>query len=144
MQTWWTRLVNRLTYLASYRTTRVLAMTLLALMLPSVALANAENPVTRLRDKMKLRWEILDNSDFVFIIIMIGITIMIIGAFIFIIGRIVAHVIKSQRGKAVLWDKQFWLTQGGALVILFFFTGGFLFTLLEKLYDWTHGINLDK
>lgn len=129
--------------LKSYRLVAGLLPVFLFL-LPSIAMAAEDNPITKIKKYLKLRWELLDKADWAFGLIMVVVTLMVIFVIVYFIFKIVGHIISSQRGKATLWDKQFWLTQGGGLLIVFLLVGGFFMSTLEAIYDWTHNIKVEE
>jgi hypothetical protein len=116
----------------------------LLMMIPSVAGAEGENPVTKLKDKLKFNWAVIDNLDFGFTLFMIVISLFIVACFCLIIFFVVTHVMKSLRGKAEIGDKRFWIKISVSALILFLFTGGAVMGILEKIYTWQSNLKIGQ
>lgn len=145
IQKMWGKFISSLMYRGSFRISAAAIWALFMLMIPTAAFAEgSENPITKLKEKLKYRWDVLDNADFVFILVMFFVTLAVIAAIVFIIVKVVIHVMASVQGKANMWDKKFWLTMGGALLILFVLIGGLVFEVMESLFNWTNDINIEK
>ncbi|MEK4108603.1 MULTISPECIES: hypothetical protein [Paenibacillus] len=106
-------------------------------LLPVVAYADDENPVTKMKSMLKFNWKVLDGLGFLFYIIMIPLTLAIIALLVWCIVDVVKYLIKVRRAKASLGDKKFWIELAITLLIVFLFTSGAFLNVLENVYDWT-------
>lgn len=112
-------------------------------MLPMAAFANKEgNPIDKINEKVKFDWGILDKADFVFSPASIVISLLVIGALLFALVRVIIRVVKISTGKASLKDKGFWIEVGVIFLILFLFFSGAFFSFLSGLYEWTSNQDL--
>lgn len=120
------------------------SMFVLSILLPVLAFAEGENqnPITKIKDKMKFRWEVLENLDFVFLIVMIPVTLLLVGTFVFSLIRIATFIWKISHGKASIKNKEFWIEMGAVVLILFLFISGAFFSFLENMYNWTNKQNI--
>ncbi|MEK3868047.1 hypothetical protein MHH60_31815 [Paenibacillus sp. FSL H7-0716] len=110
---------------------------LIVFLLPVVAYADDENPVTKMKSMLKFNWKVLDGLGFLFYIIMIPLTLAIIALLVWCIVDVVKYLIKVRRAKASLGDKKFWIELAITLLIVFLFTSGAFLNVLENVYDWT-------
>jgi hypothetical protein len=102
----------------------------------------SQNPFTVLKAKMKFNWRILEGADWLFYLIMIALSAMMIGLLIYTVYGVVVHLIHIRRGKANLKDSKFWIESGVIIFILFLFFSGAFFSLLENVYSWTNTLDL--
>ncbi|ASA20269.1 hypothetical protein [Paenibacillus donghaensis] len=101
-------------------------------------LAHAEdNPITKIKDKMKFNWTVLDGLDFIFTPIGLFISLITIATLIFVVVKVVIKLIKISAGKGSIKDKWFWIEAGLLVFIVFLFISGAFFSFLENVYNWT-------
>jgi hypothetical protein len=118
---------------------------LLLLALPiSVFADDNPNPFTKLKTKMKFNWGVLDNTDWVFNLVMIVISLATIVLLVLTIWDIIRFLFKVRKGKADMKDKKFWIECGVIVFILFLFFSGLFFTILENLYNYITAQNIGK
>ncbi|WP_088834404.1 MULTISPECIES: hypothetical protein [Paenibacillus] len=97
-----------------------------------------ENPFTNMKEKMKFNWRIMEGADWVFYIIMLLLSGLMIYLLIATVGGVITHLVKIKHGKASLKDRNFWLETGFIIFfIVLLFSGGF-FKILESIYSWTN------
>ncbi|WP_138753530.1 hypothetical protein [Paenibacillus sinopodophylli] len=106
-------------------------------MLPVMAYAADDNPITKIKKYFKFDWKILDGLGFMFYLIMIPISFMIIFLLIYSLYDIIRFGIRVKRAKASLNDKKFWIEAGVVFLIIFFFFSGLFLDFLEQVYTWT-------
>jgi hypothetical protein len=115
-----------------------LPMMMMIWMIPFVAYAaDDQNPVTKIKQYFKFDWKILDGLGFLFYLVMIPISFMIIFLLVYSLYDIIRFAIKVKRGNASLNDKKFWIECGIVFLIIFFFFSGLLLDFLEQVYTWT-------
>ncbi|MFM9329042.1 hypothetical protein [Paenibacillus mesotrionivorans] len=115
----------------------LLMLCLLSLLVPVIAFAADENPITKIKQKMGFNWKVLDGLDFIFSPVMIAVTLLLIGLLIFSVIGIITHLWKIKRAKASLSDKKFWIESLFVVVMVFLFVSGGIWGLLEQIYNWT-------
>lgn len=130
-------MLKRMKFLISWVTAFVLT-----LVFPVACFAATTNPFTKMRDKLRFNWKVIDNLDFLFIIFMVFMSLVVIGLFLLVIFSLASHLWKSYRGKAQIGDKGYWIRFSVTLLILFMFFGGALFALLEKVYNWQDNLDI--
>lgn len=122
----------------------LLMLSLLSLLVPVIAFAADENPITKIKEKMKFNWKVIDGLDFLIYILMIGISLLLIALLVYSVWGIVIHLWKIRRGKASLTDKKFWVESLVVFVIVFLFFSGGIMGLLEQIYSWTSNQNIGE
>lgn len=115
----------------------LLMLSLISSLLPVIAFAADENPITKIKEKMKFKWTVLDGMDFIFSPVMIAVTLLLILLLVFSVFKVITHLWKMSRGKAHLADKMFWIESLFVVVMVFLFISGGFFGLLEQIYNWT-------
>lgn len=114
-----------------------LPMMIMIWMTPVIAFAADDNPITKLKKYFKFDWKILDGLGFMFYIIMVPITFMIIFLLVYSIYDIIRFGIQVKKAKASINDKKFWIETGVVFLIIFFFFSGLFLDFLEQVYNWT-------
>ncbi|MDH6507670.1 MULTISPECIES: hypothetical protein [unclassified Paenibacillus] len=106
-------------------------------MLPMLAYADDNNPITKIKEKMKFNWKVLDGLDFVFTPIGLVISLLTIATLVFVVVRVIIKLVKISTGKGTIKDKWFWIEAGLIVFIVFLFISGAFFSFLENIYNWT-------
>lgn len=106
--------------------------------------AEEKNPITEIKKEMTFNWGVLENLGFLFYLIMIPLSLIIIGIIVLVIWRIVRRVLKASTGKEVLSDKKFWIEIGCIILIVFIFMSGMFWDFLEAVYTWTANQDITK
>lgn len=118
---------------------QVLMITLsIFLLFPTLAFAEGDNPFRKLAEKMKWNFGVLDGLDFVFTIIMIVLSLLVIAASVILIIRIVLKAVKVKKGQSLLKDKDFWMEVAATTLLLALLFSGALFNIIASIYDWTN------
>ncbi|WP_336775391.1 hypothetical protein [Paenibacillus sp. MMO-58] len=113
---------------------------LLFLVRASMAMAAAktnDNPITTLKKEMGFNWGVLNNLGWLFYIIMIPLTLVVIGTLVFCIWKAASFILKVARGKESLNNKMFWIELGVVILFIFLFISGAFLDILEQIYNWT-------
>jgi hypothetical protein len=110
----------------------------------SFVLANEENPIRVLRGLFKLNWSFINNFSFLFFIIMIPITILVVGLLAYAVYRTIKHGYGIIKGEGTLKDWDFWARLGIVILIVFLFASGLFFDLLELIYEGLNEVELDS
>lgn len=105
-------------------------------MLPMLAYAD-DNPITKIKEKMKFNWKVLDGLDFIFTPIGLFVSLITIATLIFVVIKVVTKLVKISAGKGTIKDKWFWIEAGIVVFIVFLFISGAFFSFLENIYNWT-------
>lgn len=105
--------------------------------MPMMAYAAEDNPITKIKEKMKFNWKVLDGLDFVFTPIGLFISLITIATLIFVVVRVIIKLVKISTGKGTIKDKWFWIEAGLIVFIVFLFISGAFFSFLENIYTWT-------
>lgn len=119
------------------KTITVLMMFFSVFLLPIMAYADDNNPITKIKEKMKFNWKVLDGLDFVFTPIGLFISLITIATLIFVVVRVIIKLVKISTGKGTIKDKWFWIEAGLIVFIVFLFISGAFFSFLENIYNWT-------
>ncbi|GGG06375.1 hypothetical protein GCM10010912_58720 [Paenibacillus albidus] len=104
--------------------------------MPMMAYAD-DNPITKIKEKLKFNWKVLDGLDFVFTPIGLFISLITIATLIFVVVRVIMKLVKISTGKGTIKDKWFWIEAGILVFIVFLFISGAFFSFLENVYNWT-------
>lgn len=117
-------------------------MSILLFLVPTMAFAESsggagENPFRKLADKLKFNFAVMDGLDWVFWIVMIVISLMVIVLLVWIVADIVKFLIKVRRAKEDIKNTKFWIEAGATILILYLLVGGAFFNMMANLYDWT-------
>ncbi|WP_438498660.1 hypothetical protein, partial [Paenibacillus sp. IHBB 3054] len=94
------------------KTITVLMMFFSVFLLPIMAYADDNNPITKIKEKMKFNWKVLDGLDFVFTPIGLFISLITIATLIFVVVRVIIKLVKISTGKGTIKDKWFWIEAG--------------------------------
>lgn len=97
-----------------------------------------ENPITTLKKEMGFNWGVLDNLGWLFYIVMIPLTLVVLGTLVFCIWNAAVFILKVARGKERLSNKMFWIEIGVVILFIFLFISGALLDILEQIYNWTN------
>lgn len=115
-----------------------LPMMIMVWMIPVMAYAADEsNPITKLKKYFKFDWKLLDGLGFMFYVVMVPITFMIIFLLVYSIYDIIRFGIKVKQAKESMGNKKFWIETGVVFLIIFFFFSGLFLDFLEQVYNWT-------
>lgn len=79
--------------------------------------------------------EAFDSVDWFLVIVMMFATITCVGAFIYLLYKIIHRILQSQMGKVVLFEKRFWVQVGVGMMLVLSFMAGLFFVFIEKMYD---------
>ncbi len=107
------------------------------LLVPTSAFAADENPITKFKDKMKMQWGLIDDAGWLFKIVMIGVTGLVIALFVACIIGVIWHVYKVLRAQRKFGDKVFWGTEIGCLFIVIMYMTGAYLDVFENFYNFT-------
>lgn len=110
------------------KTITVLMMFFSVFLLPIMAYADDDNPITKIKEKMKFNWKVLDGLDFVFTPIGLFISLITIATLIFVVVRVIIKLVKISTGKGTIKDKWFWIEAGLIVFIVFLFISGAFFS----------------
>lgn len=108
-------------------------------LMPVFAFAESkgDNPITTIKEGLKLNWNALKGLGWAFYIISIPLTLMVAGLLVWCIWAMISHLLKVRRGKKSFKDAPFWIEMGATILIVFLFMSGAFWSVLEKVYDWT-------
>lgn len=96
-----------------------------------------ENPIKQIREKMEFNWKIFEGLDFVFLILAIPYTIIVIGLLLYSLWGILKFFWGANKGQRSLADKPFWIRVSITLLVLFMLLSGLFWDGLELIYSWT-------
>lgn len=97
----------------------------------------SENPIKKIREKMKFNWSIFEGLDFVFFLLAIPYTIIVIGLLLYSLWGILKFFWGANKGQRSLSDKPFWIRVSITLLVLFMLLSGLFWDGLELIYSWT-------
>jgi len=119
------------------KTGTLLLMVLFSMFIMPVLAYAEDNPITKIKEKMKFNWKVLDGLDFIFTPIGLFISLITIATLIFVVVKVIIKLVKISAGKGTIKDKWFWIESGLVVLIVFLFISGAFFSLLENIYNWT-------
>lgn len=105
--------------------------------LPLSAFADESNPMTKIKEEVKIDFGIINGMNFFFTPLGKVISLIVFAGLLFLIGRIIWRIVRVSTGKASLKDKWFWIENGISLLIIFLIINGSFFALLESIFSWT-------
>lgn len=109
-------------------------LTLLAQMLTS---SWGDNPIKKLREQLSFNWQIFDGLGFLFWLLAIPYTIIVVALLIYSIWSILRFLWAANKGQKSLADKAFWLRVSVTILVVFFLFSGLAWDILEQIYSWT-------
>lgn len=95
------------------------------------------NPIRKMEEKLSLKWSIFEGLDFVFAIIAIIFTVVIVAIFVYNLWGIIKFVLAASRGLKPIADKPFWIRIAVVAGIVFLFFSGIFWDILNAIYEWT-------
>jgi NADH:ubiquinone oxidoreductase subunit 5 (subunit L)/multisubunit Na+/H+ antiporter MnhA subunit len=108
------------------------------LLFPTFTFAADDNPFRKMSELMKFNFGVLDGLDWIFIIIMIGMTLLVVVAIVWLFIRVILKITKSNKGQSYLKDKDFWIESFVTVLLLALLASGALFKIFANIYDWTN------
>lgn len=107
------------------------------MMLNTKATSWESNPIKQLREKLKLRWNIFEGLDFIFLIMAIPYTVVTVALFVVCLWGVLKFFWSAIRGNKPIADKSFWIRIAVVLGCVFLVFSGLFWDILEAMYSWT-------
>lgn len=120
----------------------LIIMSIFVLPVSAFAAEKDPNPIDIIKGMLTFDFSVLEGMDFFFTPIGMVLSLLVVGALVFLLVRIFIKVVKIAMGKASLKDKGFWIEILALLIIIFFVISGAFFDMLSALYDWTSNQDL--
>ncbi|RJX40947.1 hypothetical protein D3P09_02710 [Paenibacillus pinisoli] len=104
----------------------------------------AANPIKKLREKLSFDWSIFEGLDFVFFLLAIPYTVIVVGLLIYCVWGILKFIWQANKGGRSLNDKPFWIRVAVTILIVFMLFSGLAWDILEAIFNWTNKQDVTK